>query len=179
MLPIDIIEKYYNRDSELYKILIQHSCSVSDKALEIAKNHPELGLDEQFIYEAAMIHDIGIFKTDAPDILCFGTYPYICHGYFGSEIMKKEGYPKHALVCERHTGTGISKEQIIKFNYPIPERDMIPMSMEEKLVCFSDKFYSKTKFGREKSIEKIRKNLSKYGEASVRQFEDWRKFFLG
>jgi len=45
--------------------------------------------------------------------------------------MISEGYPKHGLVCERHTGTGITLEMIIKNNLPLPHRDMVPVSMEE------------------------------------------------
>ena len=63
-------------ENELKHILLVHSRSVTDKALALAKKHPELDLDLNFIEEAAMLHDIGIFLTDAPDIQCFGTHPY-------------------------------------------------------------------------------------------------------
>ena len=56
-----------------------HSRSVADKAIAIANAHPELIIDKQFVEEAAMLHDIGIFRTNAPGIQCFGTEPYICH----------------------------------------------------------------------------------------------------
>ena len=72
-----IIHKYYSNNPELLQILLKHSKAVADKALAIAEAHPELRLDRQFIMEAAMVHDIGIIKTDAPDIQCFGTEPYI------------------------------------------------------------------------------------------------------
>jgi len=139
MTPIEIIKKYYQEGTELYKILLEHSFSVMDKSLSIAQMHPEMNLDKTFIYEAAMLHDIGIFKTDATDIYCYGKFPYICHGYLGSDLLKEEGFPRHALVCERHTGTGISREYIIKNNLPIPKRDMLPESQEEQLICFADK----------------------------------------
>ena len=179
MIPIDIIKKYYEEESILYKILLDHSFSVADKALSIAKMHPEMNLDIAFIYEAAMLHDIGIFRTNAPDIHCFGEFPYICHGYLGSDIMKNEGFPRHALVCERHTGAGISLENILKNNLPVPKRDMLPESLEEQLICFADKFYSKTRPDKEKAIDKIRKNLFKHGEVSVKRFDDWCRLFLG
>ena len=179
MIPIDIIKKYYEEESILYKILLDHSFSVADKALSIAKMHPEMNLDIAFIYEAAMLHDIGIFRTNAPDIHCFGEFPYICHGYLGSDIMKNEGFPRHALVCERHTGAGISLENILKNNLPVPKRDMLPESLEEQLICFADKFYSKTHPDKEKAIDKIRKNLFKHGEISVKRFDDWCRLFLG
>lgn len=179
MIPFDIIKKYYREAGDLYKILSTHSFSVTDKALSIAQIHPEMNLDINFIYEASILHDIGIFMTDAPKIHCFGKYPYVCHGYLGSELLQKEGYPRHALVCERHTGTGISLEEIIRENLPLPHRDMEPQSLEEQLICFADKFFSKSKLDKEKSIDKIRKGLSKFGEESAVKFDNWCKLFLG
>lgn len=178
MNPLDIIAKYYNPDSEAYRILVKHSRSVADKALAIARMHPEMNLDLQFIEEAAMLHDIGVFKCDAAPIGCVGDAPYICHGYLGAELMRKEGYPRHAMVCERHTGTGLSLAMIEERNLPVPHRDMRPVTMEEQLICFADKFFSKTKLDKEKSIEKIKQGLSKYGEDTVKQFETWCKLFL-
>ena len=179
MTQIEIIKKYYQEKTELYKILLEHSFSVTDKALSIAQMHPEMNLDKAFIYEAAMLHDIGIFKTDAADIFCYGEFPYVCHGYLGSDLLKEEGLPRHALVCERHTGTGISLENIVKNNLPVPKRDMIPESQEEQLICFADKFFSKTQLQKEKSIDKIRKTLSKQGANSVEKFDNWCRLFLG
>jgi hypothetical protein len=159
-------------------MLLEHSAAVADKALYIAKLHPEMDIDADFVYEAAMLHDIGIFKTDAPKIFCYGSFPYICHGYLGSEIMTDEGFPRHALVCERHTGTGLSLEEIESTALPLPHRDMRPVSTEEQLICFADKFYSKTRIGQEKTVDKIRYGLTKYGEKSVMQFDKWLKMFL-
>lgn len=65
MCPRELIDKYYPEADELKHILLTHSRSVADKALWIADNHPELSLDRDFLYEAAMLHDIGIFLTDA------------------------------------------------------------------------------------------------------------------
>jgi len=179
MIPVEIIKKYYQEETDLYRILLDHSFSVAEKSLFIAQMHPEMHLDIAFIYEAAMLHDIGIYKTNAPDVYCHGEFPYICHGYLGSDLLKAEGFPRHALVCERHTGTGLSREYIIKNNLPVPKRNMLPESVEEQLICFSDKFFSKLNPGKEKAIDKIRKNLSKHGEDSVKKFDNWCKLFLG
>ena len=159
MNPLALIDKYYPEDNELKHILLVHSRSVADKALDMARKHPELNLDLIFIEEAAMLHDIGIFMTDADDIFCFGKYPYICHGYLGSELVAREGYPRHALVCERHTGAGLSLKAIMERDLPVPHREMIPISLEEQIICFADKFYSKTKLDKEKSVEKARKSI--------------------
>ncbi len=178
MPAIELIDKYYPQPDELRHILLAHSRSVAEKALWIADKHPELPLDKEFLYEAAMLHDIGIFLTDADTIHCFGTKPYICHGYLGADLLRAEGYPKHALVCERHTGAGLSLAAIIAQDLPVPHRDMVPVSLEEQVVCFADKFFSKTHLEREKSVEKARKSLSRYGEEGVRRFDGWCQQFL-
>lgn len=153
MKVLDLIDKYYPQDNELKHILNVHSRSVADKVLWIAVKHPELNLDTVFLEEAAMLHDIGIFLTHAPGIQCFGTEPYICHGYLGAGLVRKEGFPRHALVCERHTGAGLSLKDIMDQKLPVPHREMLPVSMEEQVICFADKFFSKTHLDREKTVE--------------------------
>lgn len=178
MIPIDLIHKYYPFDNDLRRILIDHSQSVAEKALTIARNHPQLKLDEQFLYEASMVHDIGIYLTSAPGIHCYGSFPYIAHGYLGASLLLEEGHPRHALVCERHTGAGISMEEIAQRGLPIPYREMIPVSLEEQVICFADKFFSKSHLGKEKSIDKALKGISKYGEEGVIRFKRWCDLFL-
>ena len=178
MNPLALIDKYYPEENELKHILLTHSRSVADKALAMARNHPELDLDLAFVEEAAMLHDIGIFRTDADEIHCFGTYPYICHGYLGADLMRKEGFPRHALVCERHTGAGMSLQSIIDQQLPVPHRNMVPVSLEEQVICFADKFFSKTHLDREKSVEKALKSISRYGEDGIIRFNHWCECFL-
>lgn len=178
MNPFALIDKFYPEDNKLKHILLVHSRSVADKALALAQKHPELNLDLAFIGEAAVLHDIGIFQTDAPDIQCFGTYPYICHGYLGADLVRKEGFPRHALVCERHTGAGLSLQNILDRGLPLPHRDMLPVSMEEQIICFADKFFSKTKLDKEKSLDKARKSVAKHGEEGAVRFDHWCELFL-
>ena len=168
-----IIEKYYGDSPELRHVLVTHSRQVADRSLRIVDSHPEWiaqGLvDRAFIEEAAMLHDIGIIFCSAPKIHCNGTHQYIEHGYLGAELLRSEGLEKHALVAERHTGTGITIEQIEREELPIPERDYCPQSLEEKIICYADKFYSKSHLGEEVPLAKIKYNIWKYGhEAFVR-----------
>ena len=178
MNPTVIIQKYYQQGTRLYEIFMSHANSVATRSVELAKKHPELELDIDFVYEAGMLHDIGIYLTDAPEIDCFGVYPYICHGYLGAELLQQEGYPKHALVCERHTGTGISLNHIMKNNLPLPHRDMQPQTLEEQLICFVDLFYSKTKLGKTKETENIREKMQRTGKGSITKFDKWCELFL-
>ncbi|WP_308590690.1 HDIG domain-containing metalloprotein [uncultured Prevotella sp.] len=172
-----IIDKYYSGDGDLRTILIIHSQSVARKALQIVSLHPELNLDREFIEEAAMLHDIGIIKTDAPGIKCFGTEPYICHGILGAEMLRQEGLPRHARVCERHTGAGLSLNEIVSQNLPLPHQDFLPETLEEQVICYADKFFSKTHLDREKSAEKAEKSIAKFGEEGLARFKQWEKMF--
>jgi uncharacterized protein len=95
----------------------------------------------------------------------------------GAEILRQEGLPKHAQVAERHTGTGITEEQIICENLPIPVRDYMPRTLEERLICYADKFYSKTKLGEDKPMSKIRLHMWKYGSDAVRRFDELQALF--
>ena len=96
----------------------------------------------------------------------------------GADLLREEGLPRHALVCERHTGAGISLEMIKKNHLPLPQRDMLPVTLEEKLIAFADKFYSKTNLTREKKLGKIRAEMAFYGEETVARFEEWCELFL-
>jgi uncharacterized protein len=174
--PLKIIEKYYQKGSALYDILVFHSCSVAEKALQIADSK-QLDVNKTFVQEAAMLHDIGIFLTNAPSIKCFGTHEYIEHGYLGADILRKEDLPKHALVCERHTGTGLTLNEITSRNLPLPHRDMQPISLEEQLICYADLFFSKTHLYNEMTIEKMRSKVARWGKNSMEKFENWVKMF--
>jgi len=179
MNPIALISKYYHPKSKAFQVLVGHSRAVSDKALKIAVKHSELNPDLQFIEEAAMIHDIGIFMTNAPKLFCFGDYPYLAHGYLGCEIITNLGFPEHGLVCERHTGVGITKEEILERKLPLPYRDFIPETVEEQIIAFADKFYSKsTGVHTEKSLSEVRQSVLKFGKSNVLRFEAWCELFL-
>ena len=165
-----IIDKYYPEANQLRDIFFTHSTLVAKRSLAICDAHPELHLDRQFVEEAAMLHDIGIFRCDAPGICCHGMEPYLRHGLIGGEIMRSEGFPRHARVCERHTGAGLTREEIINQDLPLPHQDFLPETLEEKLVCYADKFYSKSHPDREKTFEQAKKRIARFGEDGLRRF---------
>ena len=175
MDPLELLAEFYDTHSKAFQILVEHGKQVTQKALAAAQRVPELKPDLEFINTAAMLHDIGIFLTHSPGFGCYGKHPYICHGILGGELLKKKGHPKLALVCERHIGVGISIADIRHHHLPLPNRDMIPLSIEEQLICYADKFFSKNGNSgpAEKSIEKIIGNLKRYGPEKVKRFESW------
>ena len=124
-----------------------------------------------------MLHDIGIRWCSAPSIFCNGTEPYIRHGLIGGEILRKEGWERHARVAERHTGTGLTRLQIEKQGLPLPAADYIPEELEEQVVCYADKFYSKSHPERELTVLEAAKSLEKFGHEGVEKFLGWAKLF--
>lgn len=177
MIYKQIIDKYYAQHPDLMHILMVHSEAVAQRALRICDAHPELGADRQFVYEAAMLHDIGIVQCDAPGICCHGTQPYICHGILGAKMLRAEGMEQHARVCERHTGAGLSADDIIRQQLPLPHLDFLPVSIEEQIICYADKFYSKSHIDREKTLAQAEKTIARFGHDSLERFLQWERRF--
>jgi uncharacterized protein len=173
-----LLEKYFTNPAAL-EIILQHSRLVAAKALRIADSLGRPDIDRRFIEEAALLHDIGVSRVHAPDIGCHGDEPYIRHGIIGREILEAEGLPRHAMVCERHIGVGLTIEDIRRQGFPLPARKMAPITLEERIICFADLFYSKSQrfISAEKSITKVRNGIGKFGDEKVRIFDSWLREF--
>ena len=170
-----LLKKYFDGNEKGFDMVYEHSRLVAGKALTVAIN---LGFDGgalKFIEEAALLHDIGVVWTGSPRLGCRGTAPYICHGILGREILEREGYPEHALVCERHIGVGLTTEDIIRQELPLPPRDMIPVTITERIICFADLFFSKKPgvIAQAKTADEVRRKLYRYGDEKVALFNQW------
>jgi uncharacterized protein len=176
---ISLIENYYPPGTLAYNIYLPHCQAVTELALKISRAHPELHADNEIIEFGGMLHDIGICFTNAPEIGCFGELPYLAHGYKGRELLEKEGLSDIAPICERHIGVGISLEDIKNHNLPVPFRDMTPQTIEEKIICYADKFFSKSASDlfSPKPLKKVKKSVSKYGADKWAVFEEMIRIF--
>ena len=98
------------------------SILLSKKAAE--KGHPA---NEQAIIAGALLHDIGRSQVQT-----------VSHGYVGAGILEKEGVDGIVVeIVRRHVGAGISPEEAVALGFPVG--DYIPMTLEQKIVCFADK----------------------------------------
>jgi len=50
---------------------------------------------------------------------------------------------------------------------------MIPETLEEKIICIADKFYSKSQNNEEKTIEDIKREISRFGKDKLKRLEEW------
>lgn len=169
---LEIIDFFYPGDHPAREILLIHSTQVRNKALAIARK--VRGVDLDLVAAGAMLHDIGICFCNAPDIGCYGNDDYLLHGILGAEnlrCMNKADYEKFARICERHTGSGITAAEIRERKLPLPERDLIPETSEEKIICLADKFFSKSGDFSEKSLDVVRSSMLKFGDESLKRFD--------
>ena len=181
IFPAKLISKYYADAPKAKKILLDHSRLVTRKALKIGRYLQSQGdsVDLEFIAEAAMLHDIGMILTDTPELGCHGKGSYLQHGIRGKEILEQEGLSRHARVCERHIGVGLTADEIKRQQLPLPPIDMQPETLEEQIICYADLFFSKgdKNPAAEKTFSAIREKLEKYGKNKVAIFEQWQKKF--
>ncbi len=173
-----IIFEYYRRGSALADLLLEHSRRVRDKALAVADGLPGEAVDLDFIAAASMLHDIGIIGTAAASIHCHGSQPYVCHGIIGRRMLEAHRLERLGPICERHIGTGITIVDIQRRKLPLPLRDMVPISLEEIIVCYADKFFSKSKGGRERHPDEVVAELASYGAEKAAIFNAWHNRFF-
>lgn len=186
----DIITFFYPADTPLRRLLLTHSECVRDKALALLQEARQRvsslpDIDEGLVAEGAMLHDIGILSTHAPSIYCYGEADYILHGTIGARMLRElpdffaSTYPYYARrealarIAERHTGAGLTVDDITRQQLPItPPRDLLPVTPEERLICLADKFFSKSGNPKEeKSMERVCRSVAKFGSDSLARFE--------
>lgn len=165
-----IIDRYYPEGTRRRDIYLRHCRAVADLALEIAARK-HLPLDPATVEEAAMLHDIGISLTDAPGIDCHGHEPYIMHGVLGAQLLRQAGMSEtSARVAESHTGAGISQADIEAQDLPLPPGDYMPRTQLERLVCYADKFYSKSGDMKRKPFDKVLRSMERISPDTLERF---------
>lgn len=115
---------------------------------EVAEQlHARGGIDADIalVRAGCLLHDIGVYQLydDAGRL----DYPrYIRHGLLGYQLLREEGLPE--AVCRfasHHTGTGLTRREILSRGLPLPPDDYLADSTEEALVMYADKFHTKSR----------------------------------
>jgi uncharacterized protein len=85
-----------------------------------------LDIDADFLWSAALLHDIGRHATHDP----------VRHGVAGYNLMTELGHPEVAYVCASHVLFGLNADEAPQFGLPC--KDFVPRKIEEKLVALVD-----------------------------------------
>ena len=164
----------YSTTKKHYNIILNHSLLVLGKSIDIiTKKKLYNDIDFDLIISGSLLHDIGTYKF----MKNFDKFQedYLKHGIIGGEILRKEGLAKEALIAERHIGSGLSKKYIVENNLPLPKKDFLPITLEQKLVCYADKFYSKS--GKKDNLRSIKKEMKEFGKEPFERFLELEKMF--
>jgi len=131
----------------------RHSLKVAEKALELAEKINLREIDMDLIEIGGLLHDIGRCKTHGFN-----------HALVGAKLIRERGLSERlAKICETHILGGLDKEDAKQVG--LPERDFLPQTLEEKIICLADKHIAGTK---EVSIEqRFEKWFNKYGKTQI------------
>ncbi|RMF06325.1 HD domain-containing protein [Candidatus Woesearchaeota archaeon] len=141
-------------DRKTFEIVLNHAEAVRKVAVRIAdainRNSGSTGAhaDMKTVKIGALLHDIGRFRHPPGP----GS---VLHGIAGAEMLRgiaeretdakrKAALEKYARIAERHLGAGITKEDIEEQNLPLPKKDYLPETLEEKIIAYADNLIAGT-----------------------------------
>lgn len=157
-----------------------HSNIVKEIALRIGRRLQEdykIDVDLESLETGALVHDIGVYSCFDEDLNPVEGLPgYLSHGHLGYEILLKEGYgEKVARFALTHTGTGFTIEDIERESLPFEKKDCIPVTLEEEILCYADKFH--TKYPSFNTFEQQKERLEKFDPSKGVLMERFKKKF--
>ena len=128
--------------------VISHCKAVSKLAVEIAQKCQKKGqkVDVDLVRAGGLLHDLGRTKTHT-----------VNHVVAGVEIARVWGVPETVVACiSRHLGGGLTSAEAEKLGWP--KGVYAPQTLEEKIVCYSDKLIGTSKrIPLEKTINGLRR----------------------
>jgi uncharacterized protein len=106
---------------------VRHCLTVADSASRLGQViENRYAIDRQYLWSAALLHDIGRCVTHDP----------IMHGVEGYNLLMKLGHNREASVCISHILFGLAASEAIQFG--LPAHDFIPRTIEERLIPLVD-----------------------------------------
>lgn len=153
--------------------VMTHCHIVRRIARQIAEDYREAAVDVALVEIGALLHDIGVYRLYKGNKID-ESLGYITHGLRGYELLKEEGLDE--AICRfalLHTGVGITAEDVQMQHLPLPIRDYVAETVEEKIVMYADKFHSKKNppvFHRAETYKVYLQN--NFGNGKVKRFEE-------
>ncbi|MGB4758460.1 MAG: HD domain-containing protein [Candidatus Saccharimonadales bacterium] len=171
------LHKKYAPAAAVYELVHTHCKAVWDIALQLIDAN-DLAVDRGLVKLGCMVHDIGVYELYDKHGNELRELHYITHGTRGEEILRREGFPE--TICRfasHHTGVGLTAQDILKSNLPIPLQDYLAETPEEALVMYADKFHSKSRPPHFNSYAYYKQYVLRFGKQKAAAFESLRRQF--
>ncbi|MER5885300.1 HD domain-containing protein [Streptomyces sp. NPDC001941] len=134
-------------------------------------------VDRDLVRAGCLLHDIGVYRLYRADGTFDGAH-YIRHGILGHEILREAGLPEYLCrFCSCHTGVGLTKDDIVRQDLPLPPGDYLAETAEERLVMYADKFHSKSRPPRFNAPATYSAYVRRFGADKTAAFEAMRDAF--
>lgn len=148
--------------------------AIADQLLD-ATGTPDA--DRDLVRAGCLLHDIGVYRLyDAQGRRVHDSY--LLHGVLGHELLAAAGLPEVLnRFCSRHTGVGLTRDDIRTQNLPLPPDDYVAVTTEERLVMYADKFHSKSTPPRFLTADAYALRVRRFGEDKVTAFAALRAEF--
>lgn len=118
------------RECGCNEMVVAHCVAVSELAVKIARR---CRADVELVEIGGLLHDLGRCKSHS-----------ITHAVEGAKVAREKGLPREVVeIIERHIGAGITKEEAGHLG--LPERDYLPLTLEQKIVAHADNLMWGTK----------------------------------
>ena len=140
---IRALHEKYSPTAEAFGLVYPH-CQIVGEVAQQLLDRGGLGLDADLVRAGSLLHDIGVYRLYGADGR-LDQASYLRHGILGYDLLRAEGFPEALCrFCSRHTGMGLSRDDIRRQQLPLPPGDYLAETAEEQLVMYADKFHSKT-----------------------------------
>ncbi|MEU9133680.1 HD domain-containing protein [Kitasatospora sp. NPDC048540] len=157
------LHEKYAPGPEALDLVLTHCEIVARIALRLAERAGQ-PVDTALVEVGALLHDIGVYRV--------GTGAYIRHGVLGHELLRAEGLPEELCrFASCHTGVGLTCDDIVTQQLPIPLGDYLAGTVEERLVMYADKFHSKSTPPRFLDVAAYAGRLAQFGPDKVTAFD--------
>lgn len=119
----------------------------------------------------ALLHDVGAYRV-SKDGFSFDD-SYLFHGLYGYIELHKAGFGEQiSLFARNHTGSGISRQEVIRENLLLPPQDYLPTTAEQKVVAYSDCFHTKSVPPAFVAFEEAEKRIARFGKGPLDRFKE-------
>ena len=173
---IEALHKKYAPSDAMYDLVFTHCKIVCDIAMQLIEKQA-LKVDIDLVRIGCLLHDIGVYSLVDADGKLLPGVSYLTHGVEGEKILRQEGSPEEVWrFASHHTGAGISKQDVIANNLPLPAADYFAETTEEQLVMYADKFHSKY-MPHFNSFASCEQKASKFGADKLQKFEHMAEMF--